>query len=184
MPWGPVGRVVGAAEGKARLEEILTVKEAAPMGHVCALHKGLRSPLIPFRYGRTSSGRERMEVGKEKRKKQTKNPNQNNKKKHQNAEPTHSGAEQPFFPLALSLAAFHRSRPARSHHGELPAALPAAEHRGSGHGGDPRLQVPASGGGASRALVPSFIQNPERRETSPAGLRAQRLPALRLLLMH
>lgn len=81
MPWGPVGRAVGTAEGKARLEEILTVKEAAPMGHVCALHKGLRSPLIPFRYGRTSSGRERMEVGKEKRKnKQTKNPNQNNKK--------------------------------------------------------------------------------------------------------
>lgn len=151
------------------------------MGHVCALHKGLRSPLIPFRYGRTSSGRERMEVGKEKEKK--KKP-EKKKKQHQNAEPTHSGAEQPFLPLALSFTAFHRSRPARSHHGELPAALPAAEHRGSGHGGDPRLRVPAGGGGASRALVPSFIQNPERRETSPAGLRAQRLPALRLLLMH
>lgn len=56
-------RGCGAQAGSGK-GEILTVKEAAPIGHVCSLHKELRSPLIPFRYGRTSSGGERMEVGK------------------------------------------------------------------------------------------------------------------------
>ncbi|XP_030666139.1 uncharacterized protein LOC115834737 isoform X2 [Nomascus leucogenys] len=35
---------------------VLTVKHAAPMDHVCALHQRLRAPLIPFRDGKTSSG--------------------------------------------------------------------------------------------------------------------------------
>lgn len=65
-------RGCGAQTGSGK-GEILTVKEAAPMGHVCSLHKELRSPLIPFRYGRTSSGGERMEVGK-RRKGKKKNP--------------------------------------------------------------------------------------------------------------
>lgn len=36
--------------------KVLTVKQTASIDHVCSLHQRLRSPLIPFRDGKTSSG--------------------------------------------------------------------------------------------------------------------------------
>lgn len=57
---GAVQQSAGPERGLARAKSearpdtiiILTVKQAAPMDHVCSLHKGLRSPRIPFRDGR------------------------------------------------------------------------------------------------------------------------------------
>lgn len=127
------------------------MKEAAPMGHVCALHKGLRSPLIPFRYGRTSSGRERMEVGKEKRKNKQKIQTKTTKKTpKRGAHTQRSGA-------ALL--------PARS----LPRRLPPITA-----GSIPSRRAPGStaGSGASR-------QRARRRPAPPgAGERRRGEPSL------
>lgn len=87
----------GARSGVGRGRLILTVKEAAPMGHVCSLHKGLRSPLIPFRSGRTSSGGERMEVGKEE---------EEEKKRKKKEKPTHTAEPSSLSSPSLSLTAF------------------------------------------------------------------------------
>ena len=45
--------------------KVLTVKQTASIDHVCSLHQRLRSPLIPFRDAKTSSGRgeDRVEKG-------------------------------------------------------------------------------------------------------------------------
>lgn len=119
------------------------------MGHVCALHKGLRSPLIPFRYGRTSSGRERMEVGKEKEKKKKPEKKKKTTPKRR-AYTQRSGAA---LPPARSL--LHRLPPITA--GSIPSRRAPGSTAGSGASRQRARRRPAPpGAGGRRRGEPSL----------------------------
>lgn len=125
-----------------------------------------------------------MEVGKEEE--------EEKKKKKKIPKPTHSRAEQPFLSLALPhrlqmiTAGSIPSHPSDHQHRHERCIAAAAGKAAAAAAAAARASRCRRAAAAERAepLVTSFIQNQKQIEAFSAGLRAQRLPALRLLLMH
>lgn len=85
------------------------MKQTASIDHVCSLHQRLRSPLIPFRDGKTSSGGERTESGDFKCANQE--PNEGGRERGKREIRAHTAARSEFWrppPLARSRSLSHR----------------------------------------------------------------------------
>lgn len=96
-----------------------------------------------------------------------------------------SRAEQPFLSLALPSNNHRRLSPITpSCHQHQQKRCIAAGAAAAAAAGTRASRCRRAAAGPAEPLVTSFIQNQKQVEAFPAGLRAQPLPALRLLLMH